>query len=86
VVLAVDPKENRLEIPALGQEFLALSLGIEYSPRALKAGRLGEVTVTQRTAAPKIDREKRCYEVESVVAGGFTLEVDAEAGWAEPRT
>jgi hypothetical protein len=87
VVLAVDPKENRLEIPALGEEFLAMSLGIEYSPRALKAGRLGEVSVTQRTATPKIDREKRCYQIEPMVAGGFTLEVEAEdAGRMEPRS
>jgi len=77
VVLAVPPKEAAFEIPALGEEFLAMSLGVGYSPRRVKPGPLGRITVTQETQAPKIDRRKRRYDAELVTVGGFTLLLEA---------
>ena len=68
---------NWIEIPSLGEEFLAMSLGVEYSVRRLKPGRLGEITVVQETTTPKIDREKQCYALEQTVVGGFTLALEA---------
>lgn len=73
VVLAVPPKQGLFEIPALGNEFLAMSLGIEYSANKLKEGRFGEITVTQQTAVPRINRKKKEYEIEYATVGGFTL-------------
>lgn len=84
IVFAVDEKANHVELPALGEEFLGVSLGIEYSVKRLKAGRLGRVSVVQRTAAPKIDREKRCYEIEWMTVGGFTLEIEAHKSDERP--
>jgi len=78
VVLAVTGPEAVIELPALGKEFLAMSLGLQYSPKALKAGRLGALTLAQSTAAPKIDRQRRTFTIEHLPVGGFTLEVVAE--------
>ncbi len=85
VILALLNKEHSLEIPPLGDEFLAMSLGIEYSVKRLKAGPLGEITVIQETAAPKIDKKRRCYEIEQVTAGGFTLVLEAHDSRQVPK-
>jgi hypothetical protein len=77
VVLAIPEKRGSFQVPALGDEFLAMSLGIEYSAKRLKEGPLGEITLTQQTAAPKIDRRKKAYEIQQVTVGGFTLLLEA---------
>jgi hypothetical protein len=76
VILQLTEQENWLEIPPLGEEFLAMSLGIEYSVSHLEAGQTGEVSIVQETTVPKIDPEKPCYEREQVIAGGFTLTME----------
>jgi hypothetical protein len=76
VILALAGKENSIEIPALGHEFLAMSLGIEYSVKRLKTGMQGPISVIQQTAVPKVDVKRQCYEIEKVVVGGFTLNLD----------
>lgn len=76
VILEVGGKENSIEIPALGNEFLAMSLGIAYSVKRLKAGMQGPISVIQRTAVPKVDPKRECYEIEQVTVGGFTLNLD----------
>ena len=77
VVLTVPQKRAAFAIPALGEEYLGMSLGIEYSPKRLKPGRFGEITVIQQTAAPKIDKKKNRYEIEQTVVGGFTWILEA---------
>jgi hypothetical protein len=78
VVLVMTGNEAIIGLPVLGKEFLAMSLGLQYRPGELKAGRLGALTVAQATAAPKIDRQQRCYVVDYLPVGGFTLEIMAE--------
>jgi len=80
VVLAVTKTDALIGLPVLGKEFLAMSLGIQYSPKKLKAGRIGAVKLAQTTAAPKFDRQRRAYSIEQLPVGGFTLEVRADLG------
>jgi hypothetical protein len=77
VILQMVESQNWIEVPPLGEEFLALSLGIEYSVSRLKTGQLGEVTVVQETTTPRIDEEKHCYELEQTIVGGFTITLEA---------
>jgi len=77
VVLAIPEKRGAFVVPALGDEFLAMSLGVEYSAKKLKEGPLGVITLTQQTAAPKFDRRKKSYEIQQVTVGGFTLLLEA---------
>jgi hypothetical protein len=77
VVLAVPGKRGSFVVPALGEEFLAMSIGIEYRAKKLKEGPLGVIALTQQTAAPKIDRRKKSYEIQQVTVGGFTLLLEA---------
>jgi len=72
VILALPPGQATFEVPPLGEEFLALSIGVQYSARRLKPGPLGEISVAQHTEIPKIDRGSRCYKLERVIVGGFT--------------
>jgi hypothetical protein len=77
VLFAITGKENSLELPPLGDEFLALSLGIEYSVKKLKAGALGQIVATQKTTLPKIDKKRKLMNVEQVTVGGFTFNLEA---------
>ncbi len=85
VILALRSDDNALENTRLGEEFLAMSLGVQYSPKRLKAGPLGQVGVIQETAAPRIDRKRKCYEIEHVTVGGFTLTADAYDSRKTPK-
>ena len=78
LVFVMTGKQATLDLPPLHDEFLALSLGLEYSVKKLKAGPLGLVEVEQRTKAPDIDKKRKCYEIIELAVGGFTLEVSAE--------
>ncbi len=69
-----------LNVPALDKEFLALSLGVEYSTKQIikeQVTEIGQVHVEQKTTAPKFDRKKRCYEVEKLSVGGLGLDITA---------
>jgi len=85
VILRLVGKENSIEIPPLGDDFLAMSLGIEYSAKRLKAGARGTISVIQQTAVPKIDLKKRCYETERVTVGGFTFNLDVHDSRRVPK-
>lgn len=76
VILMLLEEENSIEIPALGEEFLAMSLGIEYSVKRIESGTQGAISVVQQTAVPKVDVEKKRYKIEQVTVGGFTLNLD----------
>ena len=74
VILQLQGKENAIEVPALPEgHFLAMSLGIEYITKGLKAGDLGELTFVQRAVLPVIKPGTRCFELEQRTVGGFTL-------------
>lgn len=85
VVLMLTEKENSIELPALGDEFLALSLGIQYSVKRLRADVQGAISVVQQTAVPKIDMRNRCYETERVTVGGFTLNLQVHDSREIPK-
>lgn len=85
VILMLTGKDNVIEIPPLGEEFLGMSLGIEYSVKRLKTGSRGAITVVQQTAAPKIDGRKRRYETEHETVGGFTLHLDVHDSRQPPK-
>ncbi|MCI0413345.1 hypothetical protein L0222_11170 [bacterium] len=78
VILQSNKGENGLEIPPLDDgQFLAMSLGIEYNAKKLKPGPIGEITVVHKTLIPKLVPGTRCFEIEQMVAGGFTFIVTA---------
>lgn len=77
VVLAFPADARSFEVPPLGEEFLALSIGAEYNPKRLKPGRLGDLTVVQKTAAPRVDPQKGRFTLEQVTVGGFTVRFEA---------
>lgn len=86
VILQLTEGENWIELPPLGEEFLAMSLGIEYSVSQLEAGQTGEISIVQETTVPKIDPEKPCYEREQVIVGGFTLTMEvSDSRQGDPR-
>ncbi|HAB17477.1 MAG TPA: hypothetical protein PLX89_11560 [Verrucomicrobiota bacterium] len=78
VLLKRVAKRNRIPIRPLGdRRFLAASLGIEYRRSTIKPGLLGVIEVIQRTAAPVLDLKNYSYRIETPIAGGFTLELQA---------
>lgn len=80
VVLEWQGGENLLEFPPLQEgHYLGMSLGIEYSKKKIKPGTIGEVNLVQRTLMPKLTPGTRCFEIEEVIAGGFTILVRAFA-------
>jgi len=85
VILMLVGRENSIEIPALGEEFLAMSLGLEYSVKRLKEGTQGTISVVQQTAVPKVDVRRKCYEIEQVTVGGFTLRLDVHDSRTMPK-
>lgn len=78
VVLRCESVRNAVVIRPLGdRRFLAASLGIEYRRSQMKPGRQGVIQVVQRTVLPVFDPGRRNYKLQSVVVGGFTLDVTA---------
>jgi len=73
IVLELVSDKNVIQIPALGEEYLAMSLGIEYSRKRLRVGDVGNVTVAQATAVPIVN-DKKCYKTDYVTVGGFTMQ------------
>lgn len=83
VVLQWQGGANQLEFPALPEgQYLGMSLGIEYSTKKIKPGTIGEVNLVQHTFMPKLKPGTRCFDIEEVVVGGFTILVRA----FEPRS
>jgi hypothetical protein len=80
VILRYLGGENLLELPALGEEeFLGMSLGIEYSVKRLKPGLVGEVKLVHRCLIPRLTPGSRCFEIEDMVVGGFTIVFETRA-------
>jgi hypothetical protein len=78
VVLALEGKEGVLEVPPLGREYLAMSLGVQYRVKMLKPGQEGEIVMRQETYVPHIDRKRKTYEIKREVVGGFTFTLDVQ--------
>lgn len=85
VVLAIPGEQRSLKVAALGQEYLGLSIGIQFSRKRLRPGPFGELEVVQRTAVPKIDHKKQRYKIEQVTVGGFTLRFEAHDSREVPK-
>jgi hypothetical protein len=85
VILRLEDDANSIELPALGREFCAMSLGVEYSPKRLKDGAKGSISIVQETTVPKVDAKRRRYENETVVVGGLTLTLDVLDSRKVPR-
>jgi hypothetical protein len=65
---------NAIEFPALGaEEFVGMAVGIEYVPKYLKPGELGKVRLIHRALLPQRIPGTLCFQLEDVIAGGFTL-------------
>lgn len=77
-VYELTDEQGVLEVPPLHGEFLALSLGIGYSVKQLKAGELGVAEVEQKTMALDFDKKRKSCEIVELSVGGFTLEVSAK--------
>jgi hypothetical protein len=78
-VLEYEGGENVLEIPPLAEgQYLGMSLGIEYSVKRLKHGQGGEITLVHRALLPRLVPGTRCFELENIVAGGFTIVLRVE--------
>jgi hypothetical protein len=75
-VFLLEGKEGVIEVPVLGREFLAMSLGIQYSVKLLKPDTRGTIAMRHETAIPKIDRSRQYYELSKIVSGGFTFALD----------
>ncbi len=70
---------NAIEFPALaGEEFLAMSLGIEYSVKKLKAGHPGKVKLIHKGLLPRHMPGTMCFELKEETVGGFTIVVNAK--------
>ena len=86
VILSAEGGENSVEFGPLTEgHFAAMSLGIEYIPARIKHGTQGNITVTQESLVPRLDRETGCHRIERAVVGGFTLHVRAVDPHIGPR-
>jgi len=90
VVFMLEGKEGMIELPPLGREFLAMSLGIQYRRKSLKVGEPGEIVVRQETLLPRIDRARKTCEIGREIVGGFTFTLDVHdsrkiADWMKRR-
>jgi hypothetical protein len=81
VMLEAMERESVLRLPHTGEEFVAMALGIEYDRTKLREGRPGDITVIQEGTVPVFEPKERCYILDRLVLGGFTIEVRVE----EPR-
>jgi len=78
VVLRWENKENTIELPAFPEKlYLGMSLGIEYNVKKIKPGNIGEINFVHRCRIPRLVAGTKCFEIEDIVAGGFTILVRA---------
>jgi len=73
VILELDNRQNRFTLPYLGEHVLPLAIGIQYDKQRFKAGARARVSLQQQAMLP-VWKKGRCYEVEQVTVGGFTIE------------
>jgi len=86
VVLQHEGKENALEFPTLPEkQFIGMSLGIEYNVKRIKPGILGEINIVHRAELPKLKPGTLCFEIEEIVAGGFTILLRAYDPFRGPK-
>ena len=82
VVLEHTGGPNAIEFPPLPEKhYLGMALGIEYDRTKIQHGPLGDVDLVHRAVMPKLRPGTRCYDLEEVVVGGFTLQLRA----SDPR-
>jgi hypothetical protein len=76
VVLQQTDDEVGLRIPPLDNNVLPLAIGVQLDQARLEPERAHRVTVVHHAVVPGFGRgkEARCYQPESVIVGGFTLE------------
>ena len=78
VVLRWENQANVIELPALPEKlYLGMALGIEYNVKKIKQGKVGEITFVHRCLIPRLVPDTKCFEIEEIVAGGFTIVVRA---------
>jgi hypothetical protein len=74
VVLELDQRQNRIELPFLGDHVLPLAIGVQYDKKRFHAGAKAQVSVRHLSRLP-VWKKGRCYEIETVTIGGFTVEL-----------
>jgi len=77
VVLELDQRANRLELPYLGQHVLPFAMGVSFDQKRFHPGAKARVALRQRSRLP-VWKKGRCYEIETVTTGGFTLQFNFE--------
>jgi hypothetical protein len=74
VVLEYLGGENQLVIPPLPEgQYIGMSLGLEYSVKRTRPGTAFAINLVHRTLLPQLVLGTKCFEIEDVVVGGFTL-------------
>jgi len=77
VVLELDQRQNRVELPYLGQHVLPFAIGVSFDQKRFHTGAKARVALRQQSRLP-IWKKGRCYEIETVTTGGFTLQFNFE--------
>ena len=96
VVLRACGRGDTIEFGPLPElSYAGFALGIQFDRRKLSHGDTGSVTMVQETMLPRIDEQKRTFDIVRQTVGGFTLALhafDARAeakqmreGWGRPR-
>ena len=86
VILEVTGEAPSLEFGPLHEgQMGAMMLGIEYIPAKLKHGTTGDITISQDSMVPRLDRGTSCYKVERATIGGFTLQLRANDPNIDPK-
>jgi hypothetical protein len=76
VVLTHTGGENAIRVPCLDDNVLAMAIGVEVDQKRLQPDTANRVTLEHRAVVPRFGggKKNRCYELEEIVVGGFTLE------------
>jgi hypothetical protein len=76
VILQVTGEAPSLEFgPVHEGQIGAMALGVEYVPAKLKHGTTGDITISQDSLVPRLDRGTSSHKVERATIGGFTLQL-----------
>jgi hypothetical protein len=76
VVLEQAADEMELRIPPLDGQALPMAIGVQIDQTRLKPDTVHRVTLVHRAVVPHFGKgkEARCYQPETAIVGGFTLE------------
>lgn len=78
VVLQHEDTNNRIEFPPIpSNQFHGVTLCVEFDPKRVEPGNLGQINVVHRALLPKLTPGTRCFEIQETIAGGLTLQVRA---------